>query len=367
MAPDKGMRILWINHRDPRHPEAGGAEVHIAEVGKRLVGKGHEITLLCERFSGSEAEEELYGMRVKRFGGKFTLHCYAPYFVKRNSGDFDVVIDDVAHAVPFWSPKFTRKPVVAIVHHIHQKVVERELNPILAYLVRKAEKSIKNTYDHIIAVSQTTKRDLIKQLGVNGQDVTVIHCGIDHVKYRPGRKFDEPAILWMGRMKKYKNLEHVIMAFKLVKQVVKDAKLILVGAGEEERKIKSLIHREGVKDVTFTGWVSGDDKLRLLQGAWCIVYASETEGWGMGILEAAACGTPAVAYNSGALRESIIDGETGLLAEYGNIKELAQCVLEILSNKGLRKMLSEKALNLSYNFDWDKTAEQTERYLEGLL
>jgi glycosyltransferase involved in cell wall biosynthesis len=253
------------------------------------------------------------------------------------------------------------------VHHVHQKVVEKELNPILAYLVRKAENSIRNTYDHIIAVSQTTKRDLVKQLGVNEQDVTVIHYGIDHVKYKPGRKFDEPTILWMGRMKKYKNLEHVVMAFKLVKQVVKDAKLILAGGDEEEHNIKSLVHREGVKDVTFTGWVSGDDKLRLLQGAWCIVYTSETEGWGMVVLEAAACGTPAVAYDSGALRESIIDGETGLLAEYGNIGQLAQCMLEILSNKGLREMLSEEALSFSYNFDWDKTAEQTERYLKGLL
>jgi glycosyltransferase involved in cell wall biosynthesis len=146
-----------------------------------------------------------------------------------------------------------------------------------------------------------------------------------------------------------------------------DAKLILAGGGEEEHKIKSLVYREGVKDVIFTGRISEDDKLRLLQGAWCVVYASETEGWGMGILEAAACGTPAVACDSGALRESIIDGETGLLAEYGNIRQLAQCMLEILSNEGLREMLSEKALSFSYNFDWDKTAEQTERYLEGLL
>ena len=361
------MKILWINHRCPKHPEAGGAEVHIAEVGKRLVKKGHEVTLLTERFDGSKPEEELYGMKVKRFGGKFTLHAYAPCFVKRNSKNFDVIIDDIAHAVPFWSPKFTRKPVAAIIHHVHQKVIEKELNPIFKYFVRKAEKSIKNTYEHIIAVSQTTKRDLIKQLGINEQNITVIHYGIDHLKYRPGQKFDEPTVLWIGRMKKYKNLEHVIMAFKLVKQVIKNARLILAGAGEEERKIKSLICKEGINDVIFTGWISGSDKLRLLQGAWCVVYASETEGWGMGILEAAACRTSAVAYNSGALRESIIDGETGLLTEYGNISDLAQSMLEILSNEGLRERLSEKALSFSYNFDWDKTAEETERYLQSLL
>jgi len=361
------MRILWINHRDPKHPEAGGAEVHLAEVGKRLVKGGHEITLLCERFSGSESEEELYGIKVKRFGGRFMLHCYAPYFVKKNSENFDIVIDDVAHAVPFWSPKFTKKPVVAIVHHVHQRVVGRELNTVLAYMVKKAEKSIKKTYRHIIAASQTTKKDLIEQIGVNEQDVTVIHYGVDHTIYKPGRKFDEPTVLWIGRMKKYKNLEHVIMAFKLVKQVIKNARLILAGAGDEEPKIKSLIYKEGVNDVRFTGWVSGNNKLELLQGAWCVLYASETEGWGMGILEAAACKTPAVAYNSGALKESIIDGETGLLAKYGDIQDLAQKIIKILSDEDLREKLSKGALSFSYNFDWDKTAKQTEKYLEGLL
>jgi glycosyltransferase involved in cell wall biosynthesis len=367
MEANKGMRILWINHRDPKHPEAGGSEAHIAEVGKRLVMGGHEITLLCERFNGSKPEEELYGMKIKRFGGKFTLHCYAPYFVKKNSENFDIIIDDIAHAVPFWSPKFTKKQVVAIIHHVHQKVLKRELNPILAYIVAHAEKSIKNIYEHIIAVSQTTKRDLIEQLGLNEQNITVIHYGIDHIKYKPGPKFDEPTVLWIGRMKKYKNLEHIVIAFKLVKQVIKNTRLILVGDGKEKLKIETLIRNKGINDVMFTGWVYGEDKVRLLQGAWCIIYASDTEGWGMGILEAAACKTPAVAYNSGALRESIIDGETGLLAEYGNVQDLAQKIIKILSDENLREKLSENALSFSYNFDWDKTAEQTEKYLESLL
>jgi glycosyltransferase involved in cell wall biosynthesis len=360
------MRILWINHRDPKHPEAGGAEVHIAEVGKRLIRRGHEITLLCERYDGSRPEEELHGMKVKRFGGRLMLHCYAPYYVKRNSANFDIVIDDIAHAVPFWSPKFTKKPVVAIIHHVHQKVVGKELNPIFRYLVREAEKSIKDTYEHIIAVSQTTKRDLTERLRVHEQKVAVIPHGIDHTKYRPGSKFDEPTVLWIGRMKKYKNLEHVVMAFKLVKQTVKDARLILAGAGDEERKVRFLVHREGVKDVTFTGRVSEDDKLRLLRGAWCIIYVSEIEGWGMGILEAAACGTPAVAYNCGALKESIVDGETGLLVEYGNVKSLAHSVTQLLNDQDLRERLAKNALSFANYFDWDKTAEQTERYLKGL-
>ncbi|MES4787415.1 MAG: glycosyltransferase family 1 protein [Nitrospiraceae bacterium] len=363
------MRILWINHRDPIHPEAGGAEVHIAEIGKRLVERGHEITLLAERFEGSKPEEEVYGMRVKRFGGKFTLHIYAPYFVRRKSKEFDVVIDDVAHAVPFWSPKFTRKPVVAIVHHVHQGVVEKELPPILSHLVKKAERSIRGTYENIIAVSQTTKKDLVELLGVEGSKIKVILHGVDHEKFRPASsKFKEPTVLCMGRMKRYKNLDHVVEAFGIVKKNVSKAKLIIVGAGDEESKARLLVQKKGLSDnVTFVGRISEEEKIALLQKAWCIVCASEVEGWGMGILEAAACGTTAVAYNSGALKESVINGETGLLASYGDVKELAKKLIEVLEDEGFMRKLSENALKYSFKFDWDKTVEQTEKYLGAFL
>jgi len=361
------MRILWINHRCPKHPEAGGAEVHIAEVGKRLVKKGHEVTLLTERFDGSKPEEELYGMKVKRFGGKFTLHAYAPCFVKRNSKNFDVIIDDIAHAVPFWSPKFTRKPVAAIVHHVHQKVVERELPYVLRYLVKRAERSIKGTYRNIVAVSQTTKKDLIEQFGVEDSRINVIHHGIDHAKYRQGLRFDEPTIVWIGRMKKYKNLDHLIEAFKLVKERVKNAKLILVGKGEEEKRIRLLAHEMKLSDVKFTGWIPESEKVRILQGAWCIAYTSDVEGWGMGVIEANACGTPAIAYNSKALREVIIDGKTGLLVEYGDVYNLAEKLIEFIQDEGLMRRLSEGALKYSCNFNWEKTAAQTEDYLKCLI
>ena len=71
------MRILWINHRDPRHPEAGGAEVRLYEIGKRLAKMGHEVTLLCEKVNGLPAEETLDGIHVKRAGNKFTIHLIA--------------------------------------------------------------------------------------------------------------------------------------------------------------------------------------------------------------------------------------------------------------------------------------------------
>ncbi|MBS7658896.1 MAG: glycosyltransferase family 4 protein [Candidatus Bathyarchaeia archaeon] len=352
------MRILWINHRCPKHPQAGGAENHILEVGRRLVQKGHEITLLTECFPGSKKNEVIDGIMVKRKGGKYGIHLYAPYFVKRYSAIYDIVIDDVAHAVPFFSYKFARKPVVALVHHVHQKVVEKELRMPLRQIVKWAERRLKN-YERIIAVSNTTREMLINMLKVKPERIKVIYHGVDHEKFKPGDKFKVPTILWMGRIKKYKNLDHVIKAFSIVKHSIKDAKLIVVGSGDA----KWLVNDMRIFDVTFMGHVSEEEKIRLLQGTWAIVYASDMEGWGMCVLEANACGTPTVAYNSGALKETVINGETGFLTEYGNIEGLAEKMKVILSDHGVRERLSRNALIHSQNFNWEKTTSETEEFL----
>ena len=361
------MNILWINHRDPKHPEAGGAEVHLAEVTKRLVRSGHSVTILAERFRDSKEIETAGRLTVLRFGGRVGLHIFAPYFVSHESHRADVIVDDAAHAVPFWSPLFTRKPVVAIVHHVHQGVLRTEVNPLLRGFIGISERSIKYAYENVLTVSESTKRDLIEKLGVSAERIRVIHDGIDHEKYRPGDKFQSPTILWLGRMKKYKNLDQAVRAFAIVKESVPDAVMIIAGDGEEKDRILKLVKTIGVHDITFAGWVTEREKIRLLQGVWCVVYTSKIEGWGMGVLEGAACGTPTVAYDSGALREAVVDGETGLLTEYGDYRVLSSKITEMLRDKHMRATTSANAHEFSELFDWDKTALETERYLMDLL
>jgi glycosyltransferase involved in cell wall biosynthesis len=351
------MRILWINHRDPKHPEAGGAEVHIAEVGKRLVRKGHEITLLCERFKGSKPEEELYAMKVKRFGGRFMLHCYAPYFVKRNSGDFDIIIDDVAHAVPFWSPKFTRKPVVAIVHHVHQNVLKFEVGSLQAMVLRTLEKGIKN-YGKIIAVSNTARRDLLK-LGVDEKEIRVIYNGVDHEKYRPGEKSRKPMILWIGRMKRYKN---PFDSLRIYKRLTKKAEMVVVGDGDLAKDFARISERMGVK---YLGKVTEEEKVKLYQRAWLVLSTSYIEGWGMTAVEANSCGTPVVAYATGSMPEIIQEGVNGFLVPYKDYDYAAK-VIDTILEEGTIAELSKKSLEESMKYSWKKTADEYMRYLSKI-
>ncbi len=359
------MRILWLNHRDPKHPLAGGAEVHLREVCKRLVERGCDVTLLSERFPASRRTEVIDGIQIIRTGDKYRIHLQAPFLVSRLARQFDVVVDDIAHAVPWWSGLVTRRPVVGIIHHVHQYVASVELNFPLDLAVKTAEKTIKFTYKRIIADSEATKRQIETILGLPSSRVKVVYCGIDHDFYRPSDgKYEDPTILWVGKLKRYKNVDHLLYAFKLAKTRVPNLRLVIDGDGYYKAETVRLAEQLGLKDVSFVDPVKGKEKAELFGRSWALCLTSVVEGWGLVTLEAAACGTPAIAYNSGPSGETIIDNQTGFLVDYGDIRALAEKIVLLVSDITLRDSLSHGAIEHSHKFDWNTTTDETFRILQ---
>jgi glycosyltransferase involved in cell wall biosynthesis len=359
------MKILWINHRDPHHPQAGGAEVRLMEISKRLVKKGHDITLLCERWSGSQKHETIEGVEIVRSSGKYGIHLKVPFLLNQYR-DYDLVIDDVAHAVPWYSPLFTSKPVVCQVHHVHQDVLRFELNPLLSTVVSLSERSVKIPYKNILTVSQSTKTELIRRFGIAQNRIRIIPNGVDSKYYSPGEKSSYPTILSVGRLKRYKRVDHIIRAFKIVNNSVPNAKLIVVGDGEHIDQLRSLVNNERIVNVEFKGKVSDDEKKELMASSWLSVTASTAEGWGMTILENAACGTPCVAYDVAGVSDSIQNGRTGILVEDGNITALADGVMQLINDEPTRLSLGSAAVEYAKLFDWDYIAREFVFALEGL-
>jgi len=351
------MKILWINHRDLKHPHAGGAEVRLYEIARRLVKMGHEVTVLCENVNGLPSEEVLDGIKIKRMGNKISIHVLAPLYVKKHGHEYNVIIDDIAHAVPWYSPLVTKTPVIAQVHHVHQDVVHIELPKPLAWIVSRAERTITKVYKHFIAVSQSTKEELVKRFNINPNRVTVVPNGVDLEKYKPGSKDQRPTILWIGRIKKYKNLDHLLKAYKIAKQKISDAQLIIIGTGDQEQEMKKLARELELRDVYFLGKVSEEEKIRWMQRTWIIVSTSTIEGWGMVVTEAATCRTPAIAYNVPGLRDFVKHMETGILVKLGNIEQLAKTITWLLTDDNLRNRLAENAYRYVQQFSWDRVAE----------
>jgi len=361
------LNVLWINHRDPKHPEAGGAEVRLYEISRKLARMGHRVTVVCEKVRGLPDSEVLDGVEIRRLGGKISIHVLAPLYVKRHSDEYDVVVDDIAHAVPWYSPLVTKKPVVAQIHHVHQDVLRIELSRPVAWIVSRAEKTITKMYNHFIAVSQSTKEELVKRFGIEPDRIAVVPNGIDVEKYRPGSKDSRPTILWVGRIKKYKNLDHLLRAYKIVKQKVQDAQLVIIGFGNQEERMKRLAKELELRDVYFLGKVPEETKIQWMQRAWIIAYTSTIEGWGMAVVEAAACKTPAVAYNVPGLKDSVKHMETGILVEPGNIEALAEAIIRLLKDDELRNWLAKNAYRWAQSFNWDNSAREFLKILESVI
>ncbi|TRZ49436.1 MAG: glycosyltransferase family 1 protein [Dehalococcoidia bacterium] len=364
------LKILVMNWRDITNPGAGGAEVHIHEVAKRWVKRGHEVTLLCGRYDGSEEDDEIDGVEIIRRGGPYTvyLHAMKEYLWNLRKRSYDIVIDDI-NGVPFFTPIYVKRPKIAIMHHLVKDIFFKELPLHKAVLGYVAEKTIRLIYRDtpFIAVSESTKEDLMK-FGIPKENINVIYNGVDHEVYKPSlhSKSPNPHVVYIGRLKQYKNLAHLLRAMKIVVNTkqLNDVKLTIAGRGDFEELKKAVAELGISRYVELLGEVNDNKKVELFDRAWVYVTTSSREGWGLTVIEANACGTPAVAYNVPGLRDSIIDGETGLLVPYGDLEALAKAVIKVLTDDGMRKKMSINAMKWARRFDWNRTAEEVMKVLE---
>ena len=360
------MKILAVNWRDIKNPEAGGAEIYLHEILKRLVTRGHEVTLISSKFRGCKESEEIDGIKIIRIGNKYLFNFvfFWHYITKLRNKEFDVVIDSVSK-IPLCIPLYVRKQISAIIYHIHGKTLFRELILPLAIYVYLTEKLLIPIFykkSTIITISESTKEELIK-FGIPSENIFVICCGIDN-KFTPGDKSDLPTILYFGRVKKYKRIDNLIKAFKYAKEKVPEIKLIIAGKGDNYKELIALSKEFKIFDsIKFVGEVSEREKVKLFQKAWIFVTPSEKEGWGITVIESSACGTPCIAYNVPGLKDSIKHGYNGLLVREGNIEALANAMTKVLKDDGLRNVLSRNAIKWAKRFSWDKSADEFERVI----
>ena len=167
----------------------------------------------------------------------------------------------------------------------------------------------------------------------------------------------------MGRVKRYKQIDHLVKAFKKVKENVPDAELIVAGKGDAHEEILRLARKLEVT-ITCLKEVSEEEKVSILQRAWVFVATSMKEGWGISVIEANACGTPVVAYDTAGLRDAVKDGETGYLVPYGDIEKLACKIVEILTNHRLRRRMGREAVKWAKKFSWDAATEKMLKSIE---
>jgi glycosyltransferase involved in cell wall biosynthesis len=370
-SADRALRILAVNWRDIRHPQAGGAEVHLHEILRRLAADGHTVSQLASSWPGAPSEEMVDGVHIHRAGAWWNANFVLAgiYLRRRWRERVDVVIEDI-NKIPFFTPLYANRPVVAVVPHLFGRTVFRETAWPLAAYVYVYEALIPAVYKRtlLLAISDSTRDDLVRR-GLDARHIRVSYCGLDHALYTPGEPQPEPGlIVFLGRLQKYKGVQIALRALPAIRAAVNGARLVVVGDGPYRSALESMSRRMGLAGcVEFRGRVSAAEKVALLRRASVVVNPSPKEGWGLTVVEAAACGTPVVASRSPGLVDSVRDGETGFLVPHGNTGALAARVVEILRDPALRARLSAGAIQWAARFSWEQAAHEAEEILYEAL
>ncbi len=366
------MRILVVNWQDRTNPQAGGAEVHLHEIFSRLAAKGHEVHLLCSGWAGAPHADVVDGMRIHRVSSRYGFAFAGRGAFRRLSAELapDVVVEDV-NKVPLNLPRLWPGPFVLIVPHLFGSTAFRELPAPLAAIVWAAERPMPRVYGGTLvhAISASTREDLLAR-GFRADRVRVIYPGVDTTAFTPDDSVPRehaPTFLYVGRLKRYKQVDVAIRAIAmLVAQGHASARLWIAGAGDDRDRLEAVARRAGVAaNIEFLGFVSEERKLELYRRAWGVVLLSLKEGWGITNLEAAGCGTPALAADNSALRESVRDGETGFLVPTGDAAAVAAAMKRLIDDAGLRVRLGRGARAFAESLGWERTAQEAESHLEA--
>lgn len=361
------LKILVFNWRCWLNPEMGGAEVFTREVARRWVERGHEVTLFTSEFPNCKGEEVLDGVRVVRAGGKYSVYWKAKtYYRKRFSKEgYDVVIDEI-NTRPFLTPKFVKngEKIVALIHQLAREFWFYETSFPISYIgyYFLEKRWLRNYVDlPTVTVSESTRQDLM-DLGL--KEVFVVPEGLN---FKPLSKVPEkegyPVVAYVGRLKGAKRPDHAVKAFKIVREKIPEAGLWIIGDGYFRKDLERMATDGG----KFFSNLSNEERRELMKRAWVLVNPSVREGFGLNVIEANALGVPCFAYDVSGLRDSIRNGETGLLVKSGDAQALAEGLFKVLDDEGLRGKLSKNALEYSRSFSWNKTAGEFMKIVKEIV
>ena len=278
---------------------------------------------------------------------------------------------DVYHGPVHVVPEIRTCPSVVTVHdmtwftHAEYHTYDRRL------LTKLIPRSVKRS-SAVLAISNTTKSEIIRLLGTDPVKISVTHMGVDTTVFRPIsdrsmlrnvlRKygvFDRGYILYVGNVASRKNLPALVEAYADVRSEIGQRKLVICGAkeGNAEDVFDAVKHLDLGDDVVFTGYVEDADLPALYNGADLFVLPSKCEGFGIPLLEAMACGIPVIANKCLSMPEVV--GDAGILVNCGDVSTLARAIRDTMEDESLRHSLRESGLERAREFTWPNTARST--------
>lgn len=345
------MRILWFNHRDIRHPQAGGAERTIYEVGRRLAAGGHDVHLATVNTGDLLREEIIEGITIHRANGNIRAHFVVPRLIKRLKPD--IIVDDMAHVIPWCSTFFTDAKVIVFFRHLHARTLSGQAPQPLARILAWLENLYPLIYHHSIFITETfTGIEDLLNLGVRNESIIKIPPGVDVELFHRGIKTEKPSLVYFGGMKQYKRPWLAVETLRMLSDI-EGVTLAVVGDGNELSKIKEMAAAYCLTDrISFFGHLRRDELAEVVSTSWVNLHFSVAEGFGYSILEAAAAGIPTIAINAPGVTEVVNTFGLGIVVK--NINDILPALRKIVGNY---EYWSSAVKTSAASFSWERCAE----------
>ncbi len=341
------------------HPyDLGGAERRFIEIAKRMSMK-HEVTVYSLRLFNQPSKEKWHNMEIIRVGLPHPMNrrsltqmlSYKTPFLRSMMSKYDIVHANQGMASFAGLFSGVRKPVIATFHDIFWRDWPKYFRFPFSYAGKFFELSwSKMKYDRIIANSDQTKRKL-EELGFRSP-INVIYSGVDTKYIKSVKPVKSDGVVYVGRLVGYKNIEMLIHIFNKL-----GSELKIIGSGPDEERLKKMAK----PNIKFLGYVSEEEKIAHIKGAKLLINPSTTEGLGLILLEAMACGTPVMARELECYRE-FCDKENSVLTTI-----TAEKVKSLLDNREKMKKIRISGIKTAKKFDWDNIAEKVEKVYEASL
>ncbi len=360
--PLAGVRVALLNFREPLQSVAGGAEQYAWQVARHLVAQGATVHFATSREPGQPRAERRDGIELRRMGNRFLVYLLVPLWLLLHRRRFDVVIDCM-NGIPFFAPLVVsrRTPVIVVVHHVH----DRQFHAFFPRPVARLGCFIEGPVARLlyrrcttVTVSESSRRQLRERLRWIAP-IEIIHNGGPAARpvAEPAAPPGDPVITYLGRLVGHKRVDRVVELAAELRDRWPGLRVHVVGRGPERDRLAARARELGVADrVHLHGFLAEPEKNAVLGAARLNVTASEFEGWGLTVIEAAALGVPTVAYDVPGLRDSVRHGETGWLVRDGErLADVVARALAELEDPARRAEVQEACRAWANRFTWGRT------------
>jgi glycosyltransferase involved in cell wall biosynthesis len=288
---------------------------------------------------------------ISNFNFKFSRE-----WLKKNPHD---IVHETYYSQKTITPSRT-KTVITVYDMIHEKLIslfpEGKNHPLI-----KAKHIAIKRADHIICISENTKKDLLEILNIDPKKISVIYlgCSLNCKKNKIGQPYyNFPFILYVGYRGRYKNFERLLRAYSSSKKLKKDIKLVCFGGGSFSKEEKKLIHELEISEDKVIQISGNDDILaNLYNYASAFVYPSLYEGFGLPLLEAMSFRCPVVCSSISSIPE--IAGDAAEFFNPYDIYSMSNALEKVVYSQDRTEMLIDLGLERIKNFSWEKCVQKT--------